>query len=184
MRDSALCSFRRQHDSSENSKSSQAKKPRTRTSQPKVRTGCQTCKYVSGLVRYQWELPLQQQLIHMNPSPESAVRSAMKLAHHVWCAPAREGHATTSRPLTMREIQAPARLAPNLVVRRLMPPPLVDQSQVDLTITKRPYLDLFRGQTSSKCTGYMVDDFLAACAELCWCRTLRTRSLCLWLRVV
>jgi hypothetical protein len=65
------------------------------------------------------------------------------------------------RTRTVREMQVPAHPASNLnlVARRLLPRPLVDPSQAGLTTAERWYLNLFRGQTSKECTGYMFDDF-------------------------
>ncbi|KAJ5603792.1 hypothetical protein N7537_006748 [Penicillium hordei] len=49
--------------------------------------------------------------------------------------------------------------APHSAPGYFVAPQLLDPSQVGLSHTERWYLDLFKTHTSTKCTGYMVDDF-------------------------
>ncbi|CAI7651500.1 unnamed protein product [Penicillium palitans] len=122
---------------------------RTRASHPKVRSGCQACK-----IR-------RKKCDETYPSCLKCTNTG-RVCEYV--------ETPDRRKRGMRDIQviSPApNTAPNaapyaaphsapgyFVARRLL-----DPSQVGLSSAERWYFDLFKTHTSTKCTGYMVDDF-------------------------
>ncbi|THC95867.1 hypothetical protein EYZ11_004645 [Aspergillus tanneri] len=129
---------------------------RSRSSRPKVRTGCLTCK-----IRH-------KKCDEGRPWCRMCTSTGRKCDGYRTTPDRRTRSVRRTVDLPQTKIDGPAQLqvqwplkiykqSPEVVLSS--PRGLVDPAQVDLTRTERWYLNLFRNNTAAQCAGYFPDDF-------------------------
>ncbi|KAB8262324.1 hypothetical protein BDV32DRAFT_136699 [Aspergillus pseudonomiae] len=138
------------------------KERRSRTSRPKVRTGCVTCKQFS--TNSQLDRARRKKCDEARPCCRTCVNAGRECGGYqdtidrrtrAW----KTTKATVDLPYTttieVRKNQVTVAKESGTWISRL----LVDPSQADLSLSERWYLGFFRSSTASQCSGYFPLEF-------------------------
>ncbi|BAE63802.1 unnamed protein product [Aspergillus oryzae RIB40] len=138
------------------------KERKSRTSRPKVRTGCVTCKYSS--TNSQLDRARRKKCDEARPHCRTCVSAGRECGGYEETIDRR----TRAWKTTNATVDVPCKIKLEVQKNQLTVAKdcgawisrlLVDPSQADLSLSERWYLGLFRSSTASQCSGYFPLEF-------------------------